>query len=463
MKKDNLLFQLDLLEGLLNKAKDQEKTPSTRLKRTKYAVEKRSTVQDQQSLIRQINDLKSQLVDRKFHFTTVQISRALKSAYSTEKLKIRKRKDRLKPEEQITKGLVLDKEAEILETKTKDQTSIFHPSKLSIIVIGRFLKRTFGRNGMPVFFSSELLQMIENATKTVFEATENNVFARLCALTNVKNALNDLKANIERIDTGERQKAPASSTDTKNKVKNEAKKKAEDYEEGEEEDDSDDSDAHGDGDKDDSDSDDDLSQYAGMVANSDSEDSEDEDGDDGHTGHKKNSSSSDDDDSDKEKSTLNDPFFSTELPTLASGYISGSDDEDNYDYDNDAQVKSITSERKNRRGQRARRRIWELKYGRKANHVIKEKQDYQAKREQKQKDFEAREAKRKEKALKQAHAGIEAPSQRIVPNEKGSFNAKTSTGAKRKETADGPLHPSWEAKKKQKASAQFEGKKVKFD
>lgn len=454
MKKDNLLFQLDLLEGLLSKAKDQEKTVSTRLKRTKYAVEKRSTEQeDQQSLIRQINDIKSQLVDRKSHFTTVQISRALKSAYSTEKLKIRKRKDRLKPEDLAAKGPVLDKEAEILETKTKDQNSIFHFSKLSVIVIGRFLKRTFGRNGMPLFFSPELVQLIENASATAFDPTENNVFARLCALTNVKNALNELKANIERIDTGERQKT---SADVKNNSIEKASEKAGDFE----------ADSV---DNEDEDSDDEMSQYAGMVANSDTEESDKEEDEKQQMIIKKKADENEDsenEDPEDDESNLNDPFFSTELPTLASGYISGSDDEDNYDYDNDAQVKSITSERKNRRGQRARRRIWELKYGKKANHVIKEKQDYQAKREQKQKDFEAREAKRKEKAAKQTQAGIEPHSERPRSNERrGDHKAisGSSAGAKRKETAEGPLHPSWEAKKKQKASAQFEGKKVKFD
>ncbi|GME83533.1 unnamed protein product [Ambrosiozyma monospora] len=114
---------------------------------------------------------------------------------------------------------------------------------------------------------------------------------------------------------------------------------------------------------------------------------------------------------DEKNKIENDDFFSGEepsakrqkkekvvLPALAGGYFSGdeSDSEDG-DPDNDSVVKKATTQRKNRRGQRARQKIWEKKYGKKANHVVKQHERIKSERETKQLEFEAREAKRAEK------------------------------------------------------------------
>lgn len=129
------------------------------------------------------------------------------------------------------------------------------------------------------------------------------------------------------------------------------------------------------------------------------------------------------------------------LPSLATGYFSGgSDDED--DIDNDKVVKAATTVRKNRRGQRARQKIWEQKFGRNANHVQKENQRITSEREQKQMEFEERQRKRDAKAKEAA----ETP-------------GKSSIGTQK-------MHPSWEAKKQAEEkmkSVKFAGKKITFD
>ncbi|KAK0464608.1 BUD22-domain-containing protein [Desarmillaria tabescens] len=60
---------------------------------------------------------------------------------------------------------------------------------------------------------------------------------------------------------------------------------------------------------------------------------------------------------------------STFLPSLSVGFIKGNEDSDWSD--SDAKAGDI-EQKKNRRGQRARRAIWEKKYGKNANHKKKE-------------------------------------------------------------------------------------------
>jgi len=60
---------------------------------------------------------------------------------------------------------------------------------------------------------------------------------------------------------------------------------------------------------------------------------------------------------------------STFLPSLSVGFIRGDSDTDF----SDSEEKAADTAKKNRRGQRARRAIWEKKFGRHANHVMKQK------------------------------------------------------------------------------------------
>lgn len=146
------------------------------------------------------------------------------------------------------------------------------------------------------------------------------------------------------------------------------------------------------------------------------------------------------------------------LPQLASGYFSGESDSD---IDDDEVVKAATTQRKNRRGQRARQKIWEQKYGREAKHVKLEHQRYQNEREQKQKEYEERCRRREEKARLQL-----APSgSNVLPVGERKVRGDAPAAAA-PPVATPAVHPSWEAKRlaeERQKNAKFSGKKIVFD
>lgn len=152
------------------------------------------------------------------------------------------------------------------------------------------------------------------------------------------------------------------------------------------------------------------------------------------------------------------------LPEMATGYFSGG--ESDSDVDNDEVVKKVTTQRKNRRGQRARQKIWEQKYGKEAKHVKLEKQRYQNEREQKQREFEERQRRREEKA----RLAVEnAPSgSNVLPlgERKARVPASSDFTSAHVPAPVEKVHPSWEAKRlaeeKQK-NVKFTGKKITFD
>lgn len=149
------------------------------------------------------------------------------------------------------------------------------------------------------------------------------------------------------------------------------------------------------------------------------------------------------------------------LPQLTAGYYSGGsdDEEDNYNFDDDKVVKQATSQRKNRRGQRARQKIWEKKFGSKAKHKQKEAAAISDDRERRRVEYEERVRKREEKAKP---ARENAPSgSNIEPL--GQRKSQSQPSQPPKPQAE---HPSWQAKKmaEQKlTNVKFTGKKIKFD
>lgn len=187
--------------------------------------------------------------------------------------------------------------------------------------------------------------------------------------------------------------------------------------------------------------DEELSKYNDMIASSEEEDDKVEEEEEEEEDKAKE---------ENDKVEEEDDFFTTEpeqkssaslpkLPALATGYLSGSDGE--VADDADPVVEKVTKERKNRRGQRARRKIWEQKYGKKAHHIVKETKEWAKKREQLKSEYDERVQKRAEKEQKRLERQKEQQAIR-----------------------DKPLHPSWVAKRKQEEelNAKFSGKKVKF-
>lgn len=148
------------------------------------------------------------------------------------------------------------------------------------------------------------------------------------------------------------------------------------------------------------------------------------------------------------------PSTSTFLPGLSHGaYFSG--DESASDLDE--------KPRKNRRGQRARQKLAELKYGAKAKHMEKNerKQGWDAKRGAVSSD--ARPGNRKDRRAAQRDLKAKGGRGPVTSGENAApLGKKRSEGAASKHAPKkddtGPLHPSWAA-----AKAAKESKKLKID
>ncbi|KAJ5785218.1 uncharacterized protein N7503_010430 [Penicillium pulvis] len=154
----------------------------------------------------------------------------------------------------------------------------------------------------------------------------------------------------------------------------------------------------------------------------------------------------------------------TFLPSLMNGgYWSGSEEEAT---DDEAAAAAAPPKRKNRMGQQARRALWEKKFGEKANHVLAEQQNQKRNRDSgwdtKRGATGAAGGARGARGGRGGYGSETArPQNRSERRAAGDF----STHKNKAPEDTGPLHPSWEAKKKQKeqAAAVFSGKKVTFD
>ncbi|KAG7191661.1 uncharacterized protein KQ657_002930 [Scheffersomyces spartinae] len=229
---------------------------------------------------------------------------------------------------------------------------------------------------------------------------------------------------------------------------------------------------------DDSDDDDKGSEYSELNDMLAGTDDEDEDAvldpsinyaevtDDEQSNVSSNDSSGDEDESSDEFFEENEPKRPKHaLPALTNGYYSGGSDDEEDNVDNDNVVKELTTQRKNRRGQRARQKIWAQKYGKNAIHVKEQKKQYESERAQRQLEYEERCRKRELKAQlsKESATGANTVD---VGTRKERRAAAAASGSSVAPSAPPSVHPSWEAKKlaeeKQK-NIKFEGKKIKFD
>ncbi|KAK5661908.1 hypothetical protein OQA88_10017 [Cercophora sp. LCS_1] len=151
---------------------------------------------------------------------------------------------------------------------------------------------------------------------------------------------------------------------------------------------------------------------------------------------------------------------STFLPSLMGGYISGSESEAS-----DIEI----APKRNRRGQRARQALWEKKYKAEAKHLKNQQNKRDSGWDMKRGAVEGEPGKPWKK-------GVRNPLVTGGNNEKLGTNARFSGDTTKevvkkpvvkKRDDEGPLHPSWEAKKKlkeaQSAGVPFQGKKIVFD
>ncbi|KAL9126750.1 MAG: hypothetical protein Q9217_004240 [Psora testacea] len=148
------------------------------------------------------------------------------------------------------------------------------------------------------------------------------------------------------------------------------------------------------------------------------------------------------------------------LPTLSmGGYWSGSEPNSNEEVHDGA---GNTPARKNRRGQRARHRIAEMKYKENANHLKKQAQDRDIGWDARVRD-QKRRGKGRGSFMNRSRSGMAKRGAR-GPMSSGANSEPVKP--KLKSITDGHLHPSWEAAKRakeQKASMAFQGKKMVFD
>ena len=144
---------------------------------------------------------------------------------------------------------------------------------------------------------------------------------------------------------------------------------------------------------------------------------------------------------------------STFLPSLmAGGYWSGSES---------AEELNDLEPRKNRRGQRARRAIWEKKFGQSANHLKQTvpEENWGFRHDVRSQGYSSRRSERTG-----AQGAISHQDGLRREHHANTDHQLTKTSAKANE--DRPIHPSWEAArqaKAQKQSAAFRGKKIVFD
>ena len=175
-----------------------------------------------------------------------------------------------------------------------------------------------------------------------------------------------------------------------------------------------------------------------VASGSDTEDSDDED-----TPRKRANTSEEDDEED------------AFLPSLHTGFIPGDDWSDaEADYADTGGKGPAKSQRKNRRGQRERRAIWEKKYGRHANHLkLREKEPRKAR--------EHRAPDRPTKRPKPMQAPPPKQPRTQDPHPPSSSRVKPAPPP-----SNAPLHPSWIAKQRAKEAqhaAKPQGTKVVFD
>jgi hypothetical protein len=159
-----------------------------------------------------------------------------------------------------------------------------------------------------------------------------------------------------------------------------------------------------------------------------------------------------------------DPVQSTTfLPSLTmGGYWSGSEEEAT-----DDEAAAGPPKRKNRMGQQARRALWEKKYGAGANHIQEEQRKQKRSRDS---GWDTRkgasDGARGRGGPRGGRDGFGAGRPQNRYDDRSGAGQSHGNKPRNPPKDTGPLHPSWEAKRKlkeQASTAKFEGKKIVFD
>ncbi|KAK9448848.1 Bud-site selection protein [Limtongia smithiae] len=511
-KRENVLWELDMVESKLAERGGGSTTTTSqasrqRLVRSRLALDaqkrrldkqqgelKESPVDSLEKLQHRATELRRRLVEQKLFHATRELARSLKRAkpIETQKL-IRKLKDARKNESSAAN--IARHELELTLLKHLD----------AVAVATAFLWKRVRKH--PEISASELLpdappQIRDDRENDVMETraehenAQQNVVARLLKQKLVQSVVNDgiaavltaIKvANNEKKKKNDKSGLTAdveSNTDEENEEQDIDEPEEDEEEEGrgeeeegeeeeEEEEEAQDKDNNAEVDEA---SDSDLARYDSLIAN----ESDDTDTDsiigalDDTINYNEisdlepdsldddQSDDAPDDESPPPKRVASAPFDGKRgktiiLPSLSSGYISPGSSDSEADFSDAVSNKkksAIAKPRKNRRGQRARQKIWEEKYGRNAAHVKKSEQERRAKEQVKQQKKLERQQLRT--MLKQDGNANGVPLGTKAAQ--GGAGERTQTA-----NADKTLHPSWIAKQNTNKKVEFMGKKVVFD
>lgn len=480
--KENTLFKLDLLEAFyLQKpprfgvTKQMLRSEKYQSKKSSQSLSTRSEKQRHKLLqlgrddaFKMIIKLQHEAFDKKLHFIETALLRAVKNALKKEKLKINQKLHSIKDDDGKLKDLNSQLNAinELLSINSKIiDDNIKH--KIFKVIIQMYPSYIDLKNdkfiGIPQPSIDYIKSMKQNNPYKLNGELINNILSRLYSDKSVKSAIDNI--NTLEIIWGPKKYVKNNDDelqayDNEGDEDNQSANSSIEEEEEEEE--------HSNSGDDEPDYEKLYDGYKDYIAGSSDEEDEDTYQLDPNINYNEVTDEETSDDEEEEEDTItskkkrsieDDDFFATakkpksslkdiQLPTLATGYYSGGES-DEEDTRKDDLVDEITKPRKNRRGQRARQKIWEKKYGSKAKHVVSQHERAKSDRERLRLEFEARQAKRDQKQKER--------------EERDKLKAAKLEKEKEKNHT---IHPSWEAKLKAQEAlkkAKFQGKKITFD
>lgn len=147
------------------------------------------------------------------------------------------------------------------------------------------------------------------------------------------------------------------------------------------------------------------------------------------------------------------------LPSLMGGYVSGSESEA-------SDIDVAPTARKNRRGQRARQAIWEKKFKEQAKHLKKQASERDDGWDLKRGAVDSTLRTPWKQGIKTPFSKKSTTANREGEDEIITYSQPKPQRKPPKKDDEGPLHPSWEAKRRAKEAQQtaaFQGKRVVFD
>ncbi|KAG7887297.1 hypothetical protein KL936_004457 [Ogataea polymorpha] len=424
--KENLIGKLDLLQFKYENLDPPRFALSRKLAKSKKAHHVKLLTLPEDQALKMIKQLKRELFERKYHSAYSKLERLLGGQIK----QVLKNKTTRPEDRKVYEKLKNELDTVIKQKLTKVGSKIFHREEV--------------REVPPESFWADR----EKLKGHTYETELNNLVSKLFNKNTVKEVVQQTEHNFKLVLGVDKREA---KTETAKRSENEQKMLQDESDEASVSEDSESSD--------DEKLDTIYSTYKSMVAGSSDEDEgELEEGVDYNQltdqEPSEQASESDDDQPDFEtakaerKKLNNDDFFSElQLPVLAGGYYSGGEDEDELEQA-EKDMKQLAKERKNRRGQRARQKIWEKKYGKNANHIKKERERVQSEREKQRLAYEERVRKRAEKKKQEEE------------------KKKQEEEKRRKPSVADKMHPSWEAKRKAEEAlknVKFQGKKVKFE